>query len=280
MFDLLDAAGVPAVDTLRDALPAALESKVEGWMNDALAAAGIADELDLVIAQAQRVLTSVELASDLTIASASTTDAASAATHAPRALHWAEASLPGGAIDVTIPLDAALDPVLAAPLTAQLGSAADGSAQLSLGAHAFGLAYGEYAWRALNALMRERSDGLDLRAQLGAIADCPAIAASVAAKCVLSVCVGHASDLEAILRGRPRRGGRSRPRQARGLSLRRHPPRRWRGGLRRDDARRRCLGRAARLRPGPARLARDLPGRASRLASFTRVARAVQRALE
>jgi hypothetical protein len=188
IFDLLDAAGVPLVGDLRDALPGYLEDQLEDWIDAALAASGMADELDLVIAQSQTVLTQADMISIIDLP-APDEDGHMVAEHTITALRWAppvggelSISLEGAGIDRSV--EAWAEP-------ARYGG------QVAFGKHDFALPYGEYAWGAINKAMIDRT-GKDLRGQLAAIADCPAIAAGIADNCVFGVCVGHESELTAI----------------------------------------------------------------------------------
>jgi hypothetical protein len=67
--------------------------------------------------------------------------------------------------------------------------------QLAIGDHSFGLPIGTLAYRAFDAEL-VRSTGHDLRGLLAVAFECPALAADVADRCVLNVCVGHEDDLE------------------------------------------------------------------------------------
>jgi len=170
IFDLLDAAGVPLVDELRDALPSYLEDELEGWINDALVTAGIAGELDWILARSQTVLTSVEVPSTMSMP-------------APDAGGYAVAHHEvAGVIDV--------------PVDSWTESHRYGQ-EIVFGEQSFGVAYGEMAWDALQEEMIDRT-GLDIRGQLAAVADCPAVAASVADQCVWGYCVDHEAELNAI----------------------------------------------------------------------------------
>jgi hypothetical protein len=68
---------------------------------------------------------------------------------------------------------------------------------LTLGDQTFGLAYGEYAWQAIEAACTAEY-GQGIRATLGAAVNCPSLANTVANKCVWGVCVGHAAELTSI----------------------------------------------------------------------------------
>jgi hypothetical protein len=72
--------------------------------------------------------------------------------------------------------------------------------ELVMGEHRFGLLLGEAAYRAFEDAIFARY-GTDMRGLLGSTVDCAAMAAEVADKCVLNLCVGHAEELESLCSG-------------------------------------------------------------------------------
>jgi len=188
LFDLAEAAGVPAVDTIRDALPSSLESKLYGWIDGYVQQVTTGDGpvalvIDGIVDASEHVLGRCELTSTLVL------DGGLATHHLD--------TIGFDALGVTASYDLADVPSVivedAAPYAVE-------DARLAIGAHAFGLPYGELALRAIeDALVATR--GTDLRGTLGALIDCPALAATVASKCVLGVCVGHEAQLEAVCDG-------------------------------------------------------------------------------
>jgi hypothetical protein len=180
LIDLAEDAGVPAVSELRAILPDVLESRFEDWLDQEIAKAQIAGvpatQLAAdVAALAQTALTRFELDSELRL------DAP--ASHRLTAIDLAPAG-----IDARVTLDVAIE----TPLTATSRAGV-----LTLGDHRFGLAYGDYAWRACDAVIAARFGG-GIRAALGEAVDCPRIAQAVASRCVLGVCVGHADLIEEL----------------------------------------------------------------------------------
>jgi hypothetical protein len=179
LITLADEAGVPAVGTIRDALPSYLEDKLEGWLNDEIGAT-IPQLAAQVVALAETSLTQVDLESQLAIAGGT-------ATHRLVALDLTPAGL-----DVVLPLGGLPGEVISATTTARTAGAA-----LALGDHEYAVAYGEYAWQALDAKF-VADYGADIRDTLGAAVNCPLVAQRVASKCVWSVCVGHAEELTSL----------------------------------------------------------------------------------
>jgi len=178
LVDLADQAGVPAVAELRALLPDVLESRLDGWLDDEIAKL----QLDGVpvtqlaarsAAVAEAALTRFELDSELELDGGR-------ATHRLTALDFSPAGL-----DARL----AFDVDLSAPV-----SATSRAGVLAIGDHRFGLAYGEYIWRATDAALAQQF-GSGIRVALGSAVNCPQLAQTIANKCVLGVCVGHASQL-------------------------------------------------------------------------------------
>lgn len=185
LLDLAESAGVPAVGTIRDYLPSILEDKLEGWIDDELRALTI-DGVPVpqvagqIVALAETALSQVDVHSELTIDG-------HIATHRLTMLDLAPAGL-----DVQLSLGSVPDEIVSATTTVATTRSA-----LAIGDHVFSVAYGHYAWQALEANLAQ-TYGTDLRGLLGAAVNCPAIARSVANKCVLGQCVGHATELTQI----------------------------------------------------------------------------------
>ncbi len=198
LFDLADEAGVPAVGTVKDALPQVLEDKLESWMNGYFETAhvnGVPVHAQLVgLNDAIRsILLTWELDSDLDLP----VNADGVGDHVPRQLTFLSSSLP-----VVIPLQAAeLTSGRGVRGTVSWASAADadaGNAQLELSDHAMGIPFGRYALLALDTYLARTLAARDLRASLGALIDCTAMAKSVANQCVASLCVGQETGLRVL----------------------------------------------------------------------------------
>jgi len=183
LLDAAELAGVPAVDTLRSALPAVLESRLIGWIDDRLEATpfpALAGELaDL----ADVSFGHVELGSVLDLA---------AGVHALDTVaieidgHRAELAVESPAGDLI-------------GLTADVTVTRTGST-LAIGEHRFGVRAGTAAWTALTAAIEARF-GADLQTALADAIDCPGLADAIANKCVLGQCVGHRAALLAVCEG-------------------------------------------------------------------------------
>lgn len=195
-FTLLDEAGVPMASELLAVLPSVLEDALKGAINDYVGgqtsgAAGA--EIDRILALSEAAFAHFTLQSGLDIPAG----AELAATRGTHTVQGLTLDVPGG-IPVTVPSSvlAALStlPVVlaAAPTVAVTGPATGtGDASLTVGDHFFGLAYGEIVFAVLDGY----GTGQSIRSRLGSAFNCSGMGNWVAKRCVLGVCVGHASDV-------------------------------------------------------------------------------------
>jgi hypothetical protein len=189
LIDAADDAGVPAVGDLYDALPSLLTDRIDGWINDEIARVEI-DGMPItayagnIAALADTTLTRFAIDSELTIQG-------STASHRLTAI-----DLRPSGLEVRLALGGLAGDVLTENTSAAIGA----TSTLRLGEQHFGLAYGEYAWQAIEAASQARYGG-DVRTLLAGAIDCPAIAHRVASKCVLGACVGHEAALTSICAG-------------------------------------------------------------------------------
>jgi hypothetical protein len=189
LFDLAEAKGVPAVGIIRDVLPGALEDKLEGWINDEIAKIKIAGKPITQYAGEIAALAEIAL-SEFAVDSELEIDG-SDAVHRLTALDLNPAGL-----DFRLPIGGLAGDILTQ--TPTLAVAEGGN--LTFSDQHFGLAYGEYAWLGLEAASPELF-GQGIRDSLGKAIQCPDLADKIASKCVLGVCVGHATELTAICDG-------------------------------------------------------------------------------
>jgi len=185
LFDAADDAGVPAVSTVRSALPSVLEDKLEGWINTEIAkmtvdGVPVTQVAANLVAYAETSLTTVAIESEMTFSGGTV-------THRLTALDLTPAGL-----ETRLALDAIPSDIVTATTTATMHQGA-----LSIGDHLFAVSYGEYAWQALEAKLTA-DHGAGVRATLGTAVNCPLLATRVASKCVLSACIGHAPELTSI----------------------------------------------------------------------------------
>jgi hypothetical protein len=180
---------VPAVGTIRAALPSALEDKLGGWINEEIQKLKIGDTKITTYAGdlaelAEFSLTQFELESELTIDHYETTHTLTALDLSPTGF------------DIRVPITGLAADILTQHPTITV---AEGGL-VSFGNQTFGLAYGTYAWNALDAISTQQF-GQDIRGTLGVAVNCDAFARNIADKCVLGACVGHETELKAICNG-------------------------------------------------------------------------------
>jgi hypothetical protein len=184
-----DAAGVPALATLYNALPGALKDRFEGWINDFVEDVKIngvpiqtyAGEIAML---AEFALSQFTVTSELDLRSGT-------ANH-----RLTGVDLRPAGIDFVVPIGGLAGDILTQdPQT----TVAEGGF-VTVGEQHFGLMYGEYAWQGIEAASTSLF-GQGVRATLGKAVNCPALANNIADKCVLGVCVGHRSLIEDICEG-------------------------------------------------------------------------------
>ncbi|HEU0030926.1 MAG TPA: hypothetical protein VFQ53_09840 [Kofleriaceae bacterium] len=189
LITIADQAGVPAVGTLYGLIPGIIKDRLEGWINDEIMKiqingkpiteyAGDIAELATIALTQFAVDSSLDIHSDT-------------ATHRLTAL-----DLHPAGIDLRVPIGGLAGDVLTQEPTITV---AEGGT-LFLGEQHFGLNYGEYAWQGVEAASQHLFGG-GVREVLGRAINCPAIAKTVSDKCVLSVCVGHETELRSICEG-------------------------------------------------------------------------------
>jgi hypothetical protein len=182
--------GVPAVETLYNALPSVLTDKLEGWINN---------EIENVQIDGQPITTwagNIAALADTTFSKFSvdsTLDVEGAtSTHTLTMLDFT----PTGVLNVKIPITGLASDIL----TQHPSVSVNEGGQLTLGDQAFGLLFGEYAWNAVNAACTAEFGG-DIRTVLGNAVNCAGLAQTIANKCVLGVCVGHEQELDDVCEG-------------------------------------------------------------------------------
>lgn len=184
-----DAAGVPALATLYGALPGPLKDRFEGWINDFVAKVKIngkpiQDYAGDIAMLAEFALTQFAVTSELDLRAAT-------ANHKLTGI-----DLNPAGIDVVVPIGGLAGDIL----TQDPGTHVAEGGFVTIDEQHFGLMYGEYAWQGIEAASTQLF-GQGVRATLGKAVNCQALAANIADKCVLGVCVGHQSLIESICDG-------------------------------------------------------------------------------
>lgn len=189
LITIADQAGVPAVGVLYGLIPGVIKDRLEGWINDEIAKVKIngkpvTEYAGQIAALADTALTHFAVDSELTIHG-------DTATHRITGLDLSPAGLA-----VKLPISGLAGDLL----TQEPDMAVADAGALMLGDQHFGLNYGEYAWQGVEAASRALfGDGV--RASLGHAINCPTVAQNVAKQCVLTVCVGHQTELTSICEG-------------------------------------------------------------------------------
>jgi hypothetical protein len=190
LFDLAEAAGVPAVGELRAVLPGWLEDRLYGWIDAQVATSThgetpVAVVLERILAVAEAVVAELRLGSELTIDGA-------VATH-----RLVEIVFSRDDLEVRQDLAALGWPLDLVETAAVSVAVDDRAAALDIETHRFGLPYGELAFAAFEQVLVAEL-GADLRGTLGALIDCPELARAVAQRCYWNQCVGHEAELRQV----------------------------------------------------------------------------------
>ncbi len=178
--------GGSQVQALYGVLSQSLKDRLEGWINTEIDKARIGGKTlrqfaGDVATITETVLTQFTIESSLTIAP-------TGVTHTLTGLNFR----PLG-VDIIVPVGGLKADTLMQSTTgtvAELGS-------LTLGEQRFSLAFGSHAWQGIN-LATESLFGGDLGAALVGGIDCRSVAQTVATRCYSGVCVGHATEVQAI----------------------------------------------------------------------------------
>ena len=180
IFDILDQAGVPLLADLKSALPDVLESKVEGWIGDAIADHTDLAALDGLIALGDRTLANVGIESTLELSGATP-------THRLSVLRF-------GRDDAHIGIDVPVNLLPDVIREREVALSFDANGDLVIGEHAYGLPIGEYAWIGVQLGVDELT-GHSPRELLGEIVDCAQAANAVASQGAFGMTVGHEAQI-------------------------------------------------------------------------------------
>jgi hypothetical protein len=213
ILQFADQAGVPEAATLRAVLPSALQNKLADWMNSYLKTANINgitpyDRLVWLDNTVQSLLLNWELRSTLA------RPAVGAGTHTPVSLVFVSPTGP-----ITLDPTDQITPGVAITATLSWPDVSANAAVMSISDHSMGLPFGRYALQALNGILLAEYGAENVGAYLSSSVDCPAMAASVAARCISVVCVGHPTELLAICQGGLSEGAKQIENQIRGLDF-------------------------------------------------------------
>jgi hypothetical protein len=183
---VLLAQGGSGVGELLAALPAALDDRLEGWLNVEIDKQRILGKTPRqfatdIAAFTETTLTQFTLESSLSITPGGV-------VHSLMGLNFRPSGL-----DIIIPIGGLKADALTQRTEVEVGT----GGALWLGEQRFNLAFGTHAWQGLN-LASSTLYGTDLATALDDALGCPAVATAVATRCYNGTCVGHASQLQAI----------------------------------------------------------------------------------
>lgn len=186
LIAVADQYGVSALEDLYNVIPSVLRDRFEGWVNDEIAKLRIAGKTvpqyaAQVAGLAETALTKFAIDSDWAISPTQTTHSLTGIDLSP------------AGINVSVAITGLANDILTQHPTITV---AEGGA-FSVSEQTFGLLIGEYMWQGVNAGVTNIF-GSDIRTSLGKAVNCSTIAANIADKCVLGVCVGHESMIEDI----------------------------------------------------------------------------------
>jgi hypothetical protein len=206
MVDLLNAAHVPVVSDVLNAIPSVIRDQLFGFMDDHLVKSlfqnvPFAQSVATMLDDLGSLATKFEIVSSLDIPP---TDAIGNAqgTHALTgvAYTWGDKRHVIDGPSVLVQLESKSVKVNAVPLE-KLNSQIE-TGRLSIDDHSFAVPIGSFAVFAADTLAQDKLGAKDLRDGIGKFVDCHGIGQAVATKCIgvgpAQVCVGHAAEVEKL----------------------------------------------------------------------------------
>ncbi len=190
LIDLLEAANVPIVDELLGLLGAVLLEPFANFVNEFVVervvnGLPLRDQLLLLANDVVVLVTQFELLSELELSDLDAGGGATSATHKLSGI-----SLPFRDQNILVDTPELIDQITIADGVSCAVSLGTTEGSIQVGAHQFGLPLGALA---LDALQQ----AVGLRDTLGALFDCPALAAEVSSKCLTPLlCIGNREKIE------------------------------------------------------------------------------------
>jgi hypothetical protein len=190
LIDLLEAANVPILDQLLGLLGAVLLEPFAGFVDEFVVqrvvdGLPLRDQLLLLANDVVVLVTQFELLSQLELSGLDEGGGAISATHQLSGI-----SLPFRGQDILVDTPELIDQITIADGVSCSVSLGSSEGNIQVGAHQFGLPLGGLA---LDALQQ----AIGLRDTLGALFDCPALAAEVSSKCLTPLlCIGNREQIE------------------------------------------------------------------------------------
>jgi hypothetical protein len=207
MVDLLDAAKVPVVPTVLNAIPSFIRDQVLGYIDDHIVKSlyqkvPFAQNLTSMLDDLATITTKFELVTSLELPVGDAIgDASASHTFAGVAYTWNDKRSVINAPDVLKSLEK--QSVRANAVSLEKRSPELESARLKIGDHMFNVPIGSFAVLAADKLVQEKFGAPDLRAAFGKVIDCAALADDVSKRCVDppgpgKICVDHKTEIEGL----------------------------------------------------------------------------------
>jgi hypothetical protein len=200
IIGILQASNAPVASTLLSALPAVIKQQLATFIDDSVFAAvyqgaPVTEQIAGVISDIASLVTAFQLDTQLDL-TAPDPEGAASATHALVGVTFtvADKSLVVRAPEL---LSAATQGSCDATALHIVERASDvENGVLDLHDHALGLPLGDFTIHGIDLLVQAKLGQPTLRAALGTLVNCSAVAKDVSTRCVGPVCVGHESDIE------------------------------------------------------------------------------------
>lgn len=197
LLAVLDEANLPVLDQLLAVLPDVLVDQLAGFINDfvfdrvvdGIPATQLVTEM---VGDLSGILTRFEVVSILELSPMDDRGVTSG-SHRLSAVQFEWRGAP-----LLVDTPALLDDLTVANDVVGSATFGGGDGVLGLGDHAFHLPLGDFAQVGIALALQETLGVADLRAALGAIIDCPALAESVATRCLGPICVGNQETLQEV----------------------------------------------------------------------------------
>lgn len=207
MVDLLDAANVPVVPTVLNAIPAIIRDQVLGWVDENIIKSfyktvPFAKTLTGILDDLASITTKFELVTILDVPAGNAIgDAQGSHTFSGVGFNWQDKHNFIAAPEVLKQLE--LQQVAVNAVALEKRSPELESGRLKVGSHKFNIPIGSFMILAANKLMKDKFGVANLREGLGAVVNCEAVADAVSKKCIDpigpgKICVDHKNELEGL----------------------------------------------------------------------------------
>lgn len=207
MVDLLDAANVPVVPTVLNAIPSAIRDLVLGYVDEHIIKSfygkvPFAQQLTAILDDLASITTKFEMVTTLELPPGDVIGTSQAShTFTGVAYNWNDKRNVINAPEVIKTLT--VQSVSANAVSLEKRSPELESARLKIGNHTFSVPIGSFALLAADRLVKDKLGANDLRDALGKVINCEAVADAVSKRCIDpvgpgKVCVDHKSELKGL----------------------------------------------------------------------------------